>query len=185
MNFLSGHPRDGAGRVARDARRSRKKMNQSLSNYPHIEFTREAISKRARETKGILSRLTLIAEHADHEHRLYHDEKTNEFWQYASAWNWGAKPYCFLVPEIDPDEWKKERYVDPDEMLIYVASMQQFLAVPSNRAIPDLPRHVASLQRIGNMPKNPEGRWFGPYERQNIMPNFEQIGAGNGATRRA
>mgnify|MGYP007099838065 FL=1 len=160
-------------------------MNQSLPDYPHIEFTREAVSKRAKATKEILSRLRLISEHPDGEHRLYRDERTNEFWQYASAWNWGAKPYCFLVPEIDPDKWKAERYVDPDEMLIYVAMMQEFLSVPTNREIIDLPKHVQSLQRIGNLPKNPEGRWFGPYERGNIIPNLEQIGAGNSAPRRA
>ena len=160
-------------------------MNQSLPDYPHIEFTREAVSKRAKATKEILSRLRLISEHPDGEHRLYRDERTNEFWQYASAWNWGAKPYCFLVPEIDPDEWKAERYVDPDEMLIYVAMMQEFLSVPTNREIIDLPKHVQSLQRIGNLPKNPEGRWFGPYERGNIIPNLEQISAGNSAPRRA
>lgn len=150
-------------------------MDQSLSMYPHIEFSREAVSKRARQTKGILSRLTLLAKHSDGEHRLYRDEKTNEFWQYSSAWNWGAKPYCFLVPEIDPEVWKEERYVDPDEMLIYVAMMQQFLSVPTNREISDLPKHISSLQRIGSFPKDPEGRWFGPYKRENIMPDLEQI----------
>lgn len=160
-------------------------MNQSLTDYPHIEFTRDAVGKRAKVTKGIISRLSLIAEHPDGEHRLYRDEKTGEFWQYASAWNWGAKPYCFLVPEIDPGDWKEERYVDPDEMLIYVALMQQFLSVPTNREISDLPKHVRSLQRIGNLPKDPEGRWFGPYERQNILPNLEKVSAGNGAPRRA
>ena len=149
-------------------------MTQSLLEYPHIEFTRDAVSKRAKETKSILSRLVLVAEHSDREHRLYRDEKTTELWQYASAWNWGAKPYCFLVPEIDPEAWKAERYVDPDEMLIYVAMMQQFLSAPTNRKIPELPKHVKSLQRIGNLPKDPEGRWFGPYERQNIIPNLEQ-----------
>lgn len=149
-------------------------MNNSLSQFPHIEFSREAVSKRAKETKAILARLSIIAKHPDGEHRLYRDETTNEYWQYSSAWNWGAKPYCFLVPELEIEEWTTERYVDPDEMLVFVASFEQFLAAPTNKQIPDLPKHVRSLQRIGNLPKNPEGRWFGPYMRENIIPNLEQ-----------
>jgi hypothetical protein len=159
-------------------------MSQSLLKYPHIEFTREAVSKRAKETKTILASIALVCEHPDGEHRLYRHEETSEYWQYSSAWNWGGKPYCFLVPEIDAEEWKKERYVDPDEMLLYVAAMQQFLSVPTNRTIPNLKGHIESLQKIGNLPKYPKGRWFGPYERQNLIPNLEQIGADKGAPRR-
>ena len=156
-----------------------KVMNQSLQQYPHIEFTREAVSKRAKETKGIISELELVAKHEDGEHRLYRNKETNEFWQYASAWNWGAKPYCFLVPEIAPDEWKNERFVDPDEMLIYVATMQRFLSVPTNRKIKGLKKHIESLQRIKRFPEEPIGRWFGPYERQNIIPDLEQVEVDN------
>jgi hypothetical protein len=151
-------------------------MNQSLQQYPHIEFTREAVSKRAKETKEIISVLELFTKHEDGEHRLYRNKETNEYWQYASAWNWGAKPYCFLVPEIKKEDWIKERYVDPDEILIYVATMQKFLSLPTNRKIPNLKKHIESLQRIGNFPKDPSGRWFKPYERQNIIPDLEQIG---------
>ena len=128
-------------------------MTDSLKNFPHIEFTREAISKRARQTKKIIASLKLIAEHPDNEHKLYFDEKRNVYWQYASAWNWGAKPYCFLVPEISIEDWNQERYVDPDEMLIYGALMQQYLAVPSNKKIPNLAQHIKSLQRIGTLPE--------------------------------
>ena len=44
----------------------------------------------------------------------------------AYAWNWGAKPYRFLVASIRVEGWQKERYVDPDEVLIYFASMNAF-----------------------------------------------------------
>ena len=159
-------------------------MNTSLTQFPHIEFTREAVTKRAKETKAIVGGLTLIGEHTDGEHRLYVDDATGDCWQYSSAWNWGAKPYCFLVPSITLEDWLAERYVDPDEMIIYVAVMQQFLAAPTNRQIPDLPKHVSSLQHIGNMPKDPEGRWFGPYLRENVIPNLEQVSGGNGGQRR-
>jgi hypothetical protein len=155
-------------------------MKQSLAQYPHIEFTRKTVTRRAKETKEILSRLTLVSEHPDKEHRLYRDTATNEYWQYASAWNWGAKPYCFLVPEIEIEEWEKERYVDPDELLLYCASMKEYLSVPAHREIPDLVTHVMSLQRIGNLPKDPEGRWFGPYERKNIIPDLEMISRARG-----
>ena len=150
-------------------------MNDSLKKYPHIEFTRAAVSKRAKETKGILSELELIAKHPDGEHRLYRNPMTMEYWQYASAWNWGAKPYCFLVPEISEDEWYRERYVDPDELLIFVAVLSEFLSVPGHRQIKNLKNHIESLQRIGNLPKSPEGRWFDPYIRENIIPNLDEV----------
>lgn len=155
-------------------------MKNSLTQFPHIEFTREAVTKRAKETKSILGNLTLLGNHPDGEHRLYFDDATGEYWQYSSAWNWGAKPYCFLVPMISLDDWLTERYVDPDEMIVFVAVMQQFLAAPANRQIPNLQNHVRSLQRIGNMPQDPEGRWFEPYLRENVIPNLEQVGSSNG-----
>jgi hypothetical protein len=143
---------------------------KSLSTYPHIDFRREAVSNRTKETKAILTKLTLLANHDDQEHRLYKDDETGDYWQYASAWNWGAKPYCFLVPSIETAEWQMERYVDPDELLIFVAAMGQYLSVPSNRSIPNLATHMRMLQQIGTLPKKPEGRWFGPYEEKNVVP---------------
>lgn len=142
----------------------------SLPQFPHLEFSRDSISKRAKETSNIIKGLRLLTEHSDKEHRLYINDKTGELWQYSNAWNWGAKPYCFIVPEIDPDDWLRERYVDPDELLIYGASMRDYLAVPSNRALPNLGEHMRMLQQIKTLPKDPEGRWFGPYLRENVIP---------------
>ncbi|GEP44289.1 hypothetical protein [Brevifollis gellanilyticus] len=154
-------------------------MHHSLSRFPHIEFSREAVSKRAKETKAIIGELVLVAKHPDGEHRLYRNEKTDEYWQYASAWNWGAKAYCFIVPEIEVEDWKAQRYVDPDEMIVFVGSLQQFLAVPANRRIPELLKHVRMLQSIRTMPSDPEGRWFGPYLKENVIPDFDRISASN------
>jgi len=148
-------------------------MNNSLEKYPHIPFDRKEISKRIKETKALIKAFKLIAEHPDKEHKLYQDEASQEFWQLAYAWNLGSKPYCFLVPAISVDEWKKERYVDPDELLIYVALMKDYLSVPANQQIGNLPDHIKQLQKIGNLPKDPEGRWFGPYKPENIIPNLE------------
>ncbi len=150
-------------------------MNQSLIKFPHLEFTRSAISTRINDTKSILKDLVLVCKHSDNEHKLYRDKTTNEYWQVSYAWNWGAKPYCFLVPTIETEDWLKERYVDPDELLIYVASMKDFLSNEENRKINNLERHVRSLQRIGNLPPNPSGRWFGPYKSENIIPDLKAL----------
>lgn len=142
----------------------------ALAQFPHLEFSRDSISKRAKETPSIIKGLRLLAEHSDKEHRLYKNDQTGEFWQYSNAWNWGAKPYCFIVPDIDPEVWCQERYVDPDELLIYGASMRDYLAVLSNRALPNLGEHIRMLQRIRTLPQDPEGRWFGPYLPENVIP---------------
>ncbi|MBN1436715.1 MAG: hypothetical protein JW936_06550 [Sedimentisphaerales bacterium] len=150
-------------------------MSESLSKYPHIEFARKAINRRAKETRSILESLTLVLKHPDGEHRLYRDEITNEYWQYASAWNWGELPYCFLVPEISAEEWEAEVYVDPDEMMMYICALERLLSVDTVRKMPNLKGHIQSLQKIGSFPPDPHGRWFGPYVRENIIPNFEQV----------
>lgn len=147
-------------------------MSNEITSYPDIEFTREAVSKRIKETKEIISKLSLLEKHPDNEHRLYVNEQTGAYWQYASAWNWGAKPYCFIVPKIEIADWRQERYVDPDELMLYVIQMRQFLAAPSNKSIPNLAEHVAMLQRMRTFPENPKGRWFGPYKSENVIPNL-------------
>lgn len=154
-------------------------MSNSLAQYPHIEFRRDAVDTRIKLTKSILANLSLLAEHPDGEHRLYLDNSKNEYWQYASAWNWGAKPYCFIVPAIEAGAWIERPYVDPDELLLYVAAMRQFLSVPSNRAIPNLKKHIQMLQRTRSMPQDPTGRWFDPYKPENIIPKVEQGAAAN------
>ena len=123
-------------------------MNTSLEKYPHIPFDRKEVRKRIKETKSIIKSLILIAKHPDKEHRLYQDETTYDFWQLAYARNWGSEPYCFLVPDISTDDWKCERYVDPDELLIYVAEMKDYLSIPTNREIENLHEHIKQLQRI-------------------------------------
>lgn len=40
-----------------------------------------------------------------------------------------------------------ESYVDPDEMLIYAGSLQDYFSVGSNRRIRGLKAHIQQLQR--------------------------------------
>lgn len=148
-------------------------MKESLDKYPHLTFDRAAVSKRIKETKPLLKTLTLVAEHPDNEHKLYRDPTSGEMWQLANAWNWGSQPYCFLVPSIDPEEWKEEPFVDPDEMLLFTARMSQFLSQPSVKQMPNLKAHVDNLQQVKMLPQNPKGRWFGPYMKENIIPGLE------------
>lgn len=147
---------------------------EAIDKYPHIPFERSAVTRRAKETPEILRGLELVAEHVDGEHKLYRNPGNGELWQRSNAWNWGAKPYCFLVPAIATEDWKQEPFVDPDEMLIFTAVMSQFLAQPSVRQMANLKAHVENLQQVKMLPRYPTGRWFGPYKKENIIPNLEQ-----------
>ncbi|MBC2592798.1 hypothetical protein H5P28_00845 [Ruficoccus amylovorans] len=150
-------------------------MGPSLAKYPHLEFRRDTISRRAKQTKGIIGELQLIAKHTDGEHALYRNDKTSEYWQLASAWNWGALSYCFLVPEISLADWNSERYIDPDELIVFVGAVQNYFTQDSNRKIRGLKEHMEKLQKAGLFPKEPTGRWFGPYVRENVIPDYNAL----------
>src|SRR5687768_4913901 len=89
--------------------------------FPDIELAREAITKRARTTGAIRKRLQLVSEHPDREHKFYRCSQCNASWQLANAWNWGAKDYIFRVPSVEVGAWLQERFVDPDDLLIFIA----------------------------------------------------------------
>ncbi|HOI54379.1 MAG TPA: hypothetical protein PLP01_03950 [Phycisphaerae bacterium] len=153
--------------------------------YGALELQREAITRRAGEYKKIATRLVVLGKHPDGEHVLMKCPVCNQCWQRSSAWNWGAKPYLFGVPAIELSDWLELPFVDPDEVLIFAASIDRFLTIQkfvastnscrkegcSKHAIKGsvfcLKHHVESLQRIHTLPQTPSGRWWGPYERFN------------------
>ncbi|SES91383.1 hypothetical protein [Thalassotalea agarivorans] len=97
----------------------------------------------------------------------------------ARAWVSGNEPYLFRVPATSVQDWLQARYQDPDELLDYVVSIEEFDRLPSGNKpckVAGCERdvvkglflchrhHVASLQKIGKCPEYPIGRNFGPYE---------------------
>lgn len=115
------------------------------------------------------------------EHSLLRCPACDQHWQISRAWNWGNDQYLFKVPSIGPDDWLAEPYVQPDELLIYSALMQDYMEKSNfveretecradgctNRAVRYsvfcVKDHIASLQKAGALPAFPQGRWFEPY----------------------
>jgi hypothetical protein len=160
----------------------------SCSRYEDLEFLREAIAKRIRESGPLKKVLVLVADHPTKEHKLYRCSSCGQLWQGSRAWNWGNDEYLFKVPPIEPDAWNSEVFVRPDELLIFTAIVGDFLnqntfaekEAPCSvsgcerRAVSGsvncLRHHLESLQRARTMPAYPTGRWFKPYVRENVIP---------------
>lgn len=161
----------------------------TCTEYVPIEFTRSAVSGRLKASRSLRKSLSLIAKHGDGEHKLYSCEACGQLWQGSRAWNWGNDEYLFRVPGIELSEWLKEVFVQPDELLIYVARMAEFLKISFAEGESDcriggckqkavqglatcLPHHIESLQDMGRFPQEPVGRWFEPYLRAQIVPKL-------------
>ena len=90
-------------------------------------FFREKISERIKHTPRLKRSLETVVEHSLGEHKLLKCQVCGQHWQLSRAWNWGNYKYVFKVPNIEADEWSSEPYVQPDELLIYSAVMQDYL----------------------------------------------------------
>jgi len=157
-------------------------MSCKCKKYKHLELKRSEISRRIRQSKKLKNKLQIIAKHSSSEHKLLKCPECGQYWQSSGVWNRGNYPYLFKVPEIDPDNWLHEPYIQPDELLIYVAIMSKYMSqdfVKSSRVCRVdgcnehaldisafcLSRHIRSLQKVSLLPKDPHGRWFLPYHR--------------------
>jgi hypothetical protein len=158
------------------------------SNFDDLEFLREVITKRIKESRSLKKSLSLVATHPEKEHKLYVCNDCGQQWQGSRAWNWGNDEYLFRVPVIDAAAWKDEVFVQPDELLIFTAVLSEILKRGEFKSTKDscrvegcgnlavsgsvqcLRHHIESLQVIRAAPAYPSGRWFGPYVRENIVP---------------
>ena len=159
----------------------------SCSEFEHLEFLRKVVSRRIKESHALKQSMNVIAKHPEGEHKLYRCGECGQLWQGSRAWNWGNEEYLFRVSRVDVDSWKSEVFVQPDELLIFTAVMDDYI---SQNAFTDrgflcntpdcgrkavlgtancLRHHIESLQRVGNLPPDPKGRWFHPYVRENIV----------------
>jgi hypothetical protein len=160
------------------------------AQFSDLELLRGDITKRIRDSKQLKKSLSVICKHLDGEHKLYHCAACGQLWQGSRAWNWGNYEYLFKVPSVEPLDWASEVYAQPDELLIFTAVMHDFLTRGAftdtvsicraegcskkavSGAVHCLGHHLSNLQILGTMPPYPTGRWFGPYARENIVPNF-------------
>ncbi|WP_320151086.1 hypothetical protein [uncultured Tolumonas sp.] len=150
---------------------------------------RKVISNRIKESKDLKKKLKEIAKSEDKEHQLWVCESCGQTWQSSRAWNWGNDLYLFKVPPVFLDEWLKQPYVQPDELLIYVGGLSEFLKQGfekgeekckkdgcADKTIKGLAiclkHHIESLQKVRLLPQEPVGRWFKPYIEENFKPNL-------------
>ena len=156
-------------------------MACKCAKYPALPFLRDAITRRIRETKGILPRLTLLETNSQDRLRLYVCEACGQYWQTGHEWNFGDREYIFQVPAIESSEWLREPYRQPAAMLIFTAAMTDFFEKNSfeegdarcreegcaNRAMKQglfcIDHHVEQLRAVRILPAVPAGRIFPPY----------------------
>jgi hypothetical protein len=147
-----------------------------------LELTREAISQRAKQTRELKRVLAVLTDHPDREHQLRRCETCGQLWQRANAWNWGAKEYFFIVPPVETQAWLDLPFVDPDELLIWVSTIDGFVRKGDFRPGPRqcaeaachhsaiqysvlcIAHHIASLQAVHILPPTPRGRFYAPYD---------------------
>jgi hypothetical protein len=158
-------------------------MSCSCDSAVPLELTRESISKRAKETRKRKRALIPLADHSDREHQLLQCVACGRLWQRASAWNWGAKEYLFIVPHIEVAEWHERPFVDPDELLLWAVTLDRFIRQGNIRTTSNtcreegcdrraidysvlcLRHHIENLQSVRVLPQTPSGRFFHPYEQ--------------------
>tara|TARA_R110002049_G_scaffold80951_5_gene205866 strand:+ start:923 stop:1417 length:495 start_codon:yes stop_codon:yes gene_type:complete len=159
-----------------------RQLNKSCTckEYSDLELSRDVISKRIKESKKIKKHLEIKSK-SDKGHHLYQCEFCNQLWQLSSAWNWGGKDYLFKIPKINIEKWNENPFVSPADMTIFTASMNLYFErhkliesenicrrenCERKAILKDVlcKKHfIENLQKIGNLPKYPEGKIFEPY----------------------
>lgn len=152
----------------------------TCKEYSDLELSRDVISKRIKESKKIKKHLEIKSK-SDKGHHLYQCKFCKQLWQLSSAWNWGGKDYFFKIPKTEIEKWNENPFVSPADMTIFSASMNLYFErhkliesenicrrenCEQKAILKDVlcKKHfIESLQKIGNLPKYPEGKIFEPY----------------------
>lgn len=151
------------------------------SEFSDLGLNRKEISNRIKATGRLIATLEEVARHDNKENILYRCCGCGQLWQRALAWNWGNEKYLFQVPSINKEEWLQCPFVDPDAVLIWSAVVERFLqnsrpAASENEcrqkechlpaiklSVNCLRHHIESIQRRGQLPGTPSGRWLESY----------------------
>src|SRR3712207_5349995 len=89
--------------------------------YGDLPLTRDSVKRRIGETRIIKQYLRAAERHPEGEHLLLKCRVCGQLWQSSRAWNFGDQEYVFKVPATRETEWIIEPYVQPDELVYYVA----------------------------------------------------------------
>lgn len=151
------------------------------SEFEPMELGLQAVFKRIRESRGFSTFLQLVTR--DEARRdLWRCPVCGEMWQGGRVAGYGGE-HLFRVPPITAEDWRREPYVDPAELVDFARGIQTFvqnlnvhdqspkpcatMGCPSRALSLSLfcPRHhIAMLQRAGVLSSPPSGRLFPPYE---------------------
>jgi hypothetical protein len=153
------------------------------SSYKPLEFRREDVLERIRQTKQIRKTVDELARDDVERVELYRCHACGALWQ--SGWEWGLGPngcdeYLFQVPPITVEEWQREHYRQPAAMMMYTIAManryggsrppeREVLCIEGcgRRAIRlsvhCLEHDIAHGRSVGSVPQEPRGRMFPPY----------------------
>lgn len=166
-------------------------MTACLCNQYNDISDRDLLNKRSKETKKLTSDLTLLAVHAQKEHKLYKCPACDQLWQLSLDWMGGNKPYIFKVPNISETEWIIKPYVQPDELFNRIARIQLYLKDALFVETHDQCRkdecfnhaiklsifcamhHMESIGIKTTLPN--EFTWFDPYFKENYEFGIEQL----------
>lgn len=159
-----------------------KHSSCDCEKYGHLGADRKSINTRIKESKHLKKVLSLLSDKTDRPNNLYRCNNCGQLWQGSYAWNWGGDEYLFKVPEIDLAQWRIEPYVRPDELILYIALMQQYhqridptetTSICSvtgcgkhaiKLSVNCLQHHIEQLQETRILPKKPLGQYFSPYD---------------------
>jgi hypothetical protein len=156
-------------------------MACDCAKFQPIELDRESITRRINESPALRKRLIQIAEHSEWRLHLFRCPECGQLWQSGREWNFQDQEYLFQVPAIEIADWQREPYGQPAAMMIYSAVMGKYCARSSSELSDSTCRsegcskrairfsifcfkhHIESLQKLGQLPKEPRGRLFPPY----------------------
>lgn len=157
-------------------------MACTCSQFPALELSRSAITKRIKATRQLLTKLNQLAESPQTALKLLVCPQCGHYWQTGREWNFENREYAFQVPATTVAEWQEQPYTQPAAWLIYGAMMADYTA-KNTFELSEKPcqiegcaqrairlsgvckmHHIEQLQRFGILPQRPIGQPFAPYE---------------------
>lgn len=165
-------------------------MTCRCSEFEPIELGLQAVFKRIRESRGLSVFLRLVARDEENRRELWRCPACGEAWQSGRVWSYGGQ-HLFRVPPLAVEDWRREPYIDPAEMVNFASWLQTFVqnlkpqdqshklcaTLGCSGAALSLSlfcpcHHIAMLQRAGVLSSPPSGRLFAPYEWADDMMQY-------------
>lgn len=153
----------------------------NCQGYSHLRLDTGSIYDRLAETRRLLPDLKLMAEHEEGRHKVFQCHECSQHWQHSPAWSWNNVGYIFKVPKVEPEVWRKEPYLPPDDMTRYNKALREYVNPQSvserevqcdtsgcdrqavSLSVMCLRHHVEWMQKKGCLMRKPAGKIFAPY----------------------